>query len=137
MNTNFRSTCPISSALDLMGDKWTLLIIRDMMFGGKSTFKEFATSPEKIATGILASRLKKLVDMELVSKGKLPGNKKAVIYKLTSKGIKLLPIVVEMILWSDQILGDHVNQPMKNLATLIRKDKEQFITNYTEKLRLN
>lgn len=137
MNTNFRSTCPISSALDLMGDKWTLLIIRDMMFGGKSTFKEFVTSPEKIATGILASRLKKLVDMELVNKGKLPGNNKAVIYKLTPKGIKLLPIVVEMILWSDQILGNHVNQPMKDLATLIRKNKEQFITNYAEKLRLS
>lgn len=130
MNERFRSSCPISSALDIMGDKWTLLIVRDMMFGSKSTFKEFSTSQEKIATGILADRLKKMSELGLISKGKLPHNNKTVVYKLTPKGVGLLPIVVELILWSDQNLGEHVSEPMRELAKQIRKNKEEFITNY-------
>ncbi|MEQ8553274.1 MAG: helix-turn-helix domain-containing protein [Cyclobacteriaceae bacterium] len=134
MEPTFRSSCPISSALDIMGDKWTLLIIRDMMFGGKSTFKDFSNAQEKIATGILASRLKRLVDLSLITKGTIPENKKTVVYSLTEKGIDLLPIVVELILWSDKQLRDHVNQPMRELAKNIRKDKPKFIERYTRKL---
>ena len=130
MNKEFRSNCPISSALDLIGDKWTLLIIRDMMFGKKSTFKDFSASTEGIASGILAERLKKLVDLGLIAKGKLPENKKTVIYSLTSKGIELLPIIVELILWSSQNLGDHVHPEMRRLAQTIMRDREAFIKNY-------
>lgn len=102
MKNNFRSSCPIASALDLIGDKWSLLIIRDMILGGKKTFKEFSDSQEKIAPGILSSRLKLLESLELVTKRKLPENKKENIYLLTESGIDLVPMMAEIILWSDK-----------------------------------
>ncbi|MEQ8808128.1 MAG: helix-turn-helix domain-containing protein [Imperialibacter sp.] len=135
MDKKFRSSCPISSALDILGDKWTLLIIRDIMFGKKSTFKDFSSSGEKIASGILANRLAKLETLGILHKGKLPDNKKAVIYSLTQKGIELLPIIVDMILWSDNNLGDQVDEKMRELAKKIRLDKEGFINNYTGHLQ--
>ncbi len=131
----YRSNCPISSALDILGDKWSLLIIRDIMFGKKTTFKEFSASTEKIASGILANRLAKLVSMGILQKGKLPDNKKTVIYSLTQRGIELLPVIVDLILWSDHNLDDHINNGMKELAKKIRKDRDGFIKNYSEHLR--
>ena len=101
MKNKFRSNCLIASTLDIIGDKWSLLIIRDM-FLGKTTFKEFSTAPEKIAPGILSARLKLLVSLELITKRKLPTNKKENIYLLTEKGIDLAPIVTEILLWSDK-----------------------------------
>ncbi|MCF8277516.1 MAG: helix-turn-helix transcriptional regulator [Flavobacteriales bacterium] len=102
MENNFRSSCPIASALDIIGDKWSLLIIRDMLMGGKKTFKEISLSQEGIATNILSARLKLLECFELITKRKLPENKKENIYLLTEKGIDLAPIIVDIVLWSDQ-----------------------------------
>ncbi len=102
MKNIFRSGCPIASTLDLIGDKWSLLIIRDMILGGKKTFKEFSTSPEKIAPGILSSRLKWLECIALITKRKLPENQKENIYLLTEKGIELVPLITEIVLWSDK-----------------------------------
>ena len=104
MKNNFRSGCPLASTLDIVGDKWSLLIVRDMLFQGKKTFKDFSTSPEGIAPGILSSRLKWLEENELITKQKLPNNKKENIYLLTEKGIELAPIITEIILWSDKNL---------------------------------
>ena len=104
MKNNFRSGCPLASTLDIVGDKWSLLIVRDMLFQGKKTFKDFSTSPEGIAPGILSSRLKWLEENELITKQKLPDNKKEIIYLLTEKGIELAPIITEIILWSDKNL---------------------------------
>ena len=104
MKNNFRSGCPIASMLDIVGDKWSLLISRDMLLQGKKTFKEFSTSPERIAPGILSSRLKWLEENELITKQKLPDNQKENIYLLTEKGIELAPIITEIILWSDKNL---------------------------------
>jgi len=104
MENNFRSGCPLASTLDIVGDKWSLLIVRDMLFQGKRTFKDFSTSPEGIAPGILSSRLKWLEENELITKQKLPDNKKENIYLLTEKGIELAPIIIEIILWSDKNL---------------------------------
>ncbi len=101
MKIDFRSSCPIASALDVIGDKWSLLIIRDMLLGGKKTFKEISESDEGIATNILASRLKLLECFGLLTKRKLPGNKKENIYLLTDKAIDLTPLVLELVLWSD------------------------------------
>ena len=109
MGNNFRSGCPLASTLDIVGDKWSLLIVRDMLFQGKKTFKDFSTSPEGIAPGILSSRLKWLEENELITKQKLPDNKKENIYLLTEKGIELAPIITEIILWSDKNLrGDNL-----------------------------
>ncbi|HVN96393.1 MAG TPA: helix-turn-helix domain-containing protein [Syntrophorhabdaceae bacterium] len=104
MKIGRRSLCPISSALDLMGDKWTLLIIRDLLFLQKNTFKEFALSDEKIATNILSDRLSRLETLGIVSKTPDPQNKTINVYRLTQKGIDLMPILFEIVLWSDKYM---------------------------------
>ena len=95
-----RSDCPISFALDLFGDKWTLLIIRDLMFKQKRRYGEFAESGEKIATNILADRLAKLEAAELVTRQADPEHGRQLIYTLTPKGLDLAPMLIEMIVWS-------------------------------------
>ena len=101
MKKKFRSGCPISSALDVVGDKWSLLIIRDMLINHKKTFKEISDSHERIAPSILSARLKLLESYKLISKRKLPENRKENIYLLTEKGIRLTPIIIEFSLWGD------------------------------------
>lgn len=101
MEKKFRSGCPISSALDVIGDKWSLLIIRDMLIDHKKTFKEISDSHERIAPSILSARLKLLESYKLISKRKLPENRKENIYLLTEKGIRLTPIIIEFSLWGD------------------------------------
>ena len=101
MKKEFRSGCPISSALDVVGDKWSLLIIRDMLVKHKKTFKELSDSDEKIAPSILSARLKLLESYKLIFKTKVPNNKKENIYLLTEKGIRLTPIIIEFSLWGN------------------------------------
>jgi len=101
MKKEFRSGCPISSTLDVLGDKWSLLIIRDMLVKQKKTFKEISDSDEKIAPSILSARLKLLVSYKLIFKTKGPDNKKENIYLLTEKGIRLSPIIIEFSLWGN------------------------------------
>ena len=101
MKKVFRSGCPISSTLDVVGDKWSLLIIRDMLIKHKRTFKEISDSDERIAPSILSSRLRLLASYKLIFKTKAPDNKKENIYLLTEKGISLAPIIIEFSLWGD------------------------------------
>ena len=101
MKKKFRSGCPISSALDVVGDKWSLLIIRDMLIKHKKTFKEISDSDERIAPSILSARLKLLESYKLIFKTKAPENKKENIYLLTKKGIRLTPIIIEFSLWGN------------------------------------
>ena len=102
MKKKFRSSCLIASALDLIGDKWSLLIIRDMLMHKKKTFKELVVSDEGVATNLLSARLKLLESLEVISKRKLPENKKENVYLLSEKGIDLAPIIMEIALWSDK-----------------------------------
>jgi len=101
MKKKFRSACPISSSLDVIGDKWSLLIIRDMLVKQKKTFKEISDSDEKIAPSILSARLKLLESYRLIFKTKVPDNKKENIYLLTEKGVSLTPIIIEFSLWGN------------------------------------
>ena len=101
MKKEFRSGCPISSTLDVLGDKWSLLIIRDMLVRHKKTFKEISDSDEKIAPSILSARLKLLESYKLIFKTKMPENKKEKIYLLTKKGVRLTPIIIEFSLWGN------------------------------------
>ena len=101
MKKEFRSGCPIASSLDIIGDKWTLLIIRDMLVEHKKTFKEISDSYEKIAPSILSARLKLLATYKLITKRKFPENKKENIYLLTEKGINLAPLIIEFSLWGN------------------------------------
>jgi len=101
MKKKFRSGCPVSSSLDVVGDKWSLLIIRDMLVKHKKTFKQISDSYEKIAPSILSARLKLLESYKLIFKTKAPENKKENIYLLTEKGIRLTPIIIEFSLWGN------------------------------------
>ena len=100
----YRSDCSLTTALDIIGDKWSLIIIRDIIILRKKTFTEFLKSNEKIATNILANRLEKLTRHSLLKFTKMPNDKKTKIYYLTDSGIDLFRIVLEMILWSHRNL---------------------------------
>ena len=95
-----RSYCAINLALEVFGDKWSLIIIRDMMFGGKRHFRELLQSEEKIASNVLTDRLNMLEREGLISKDSDPEHKQKIIYSLTQKGIDLLPIIVQTVVWS-------------------------------------
>ena len=97
-----RSDCPISCSLDIWGDKWSLLIIRDLMFAKECTYGDFLKSPEGIATNILASRLLVLEENKIIEKLNHPDSKAKVLYKLTKKGVDLLPILIEIHLWAEK-----------------------------------
>jgi DNA-binding HxlR family transcriptional regulator len=132
-NLVFRSDCPISATLDILGDKWSLLIIRDMALRGKTSYKEFALGAEKIATNILADRLAVLEATEIINRQPHPKNKVKVVYKLTQKGIDLVPLLVDMIVWSEDY---HEAQPMTTeFAKLARADRQGVIQNITQKLQ--
>lgn len=100
MKNKFRCKCPITSALDVIGDKWSLVVIKQMLFEGKNTFKDFTESTESIATNILSTRLKMLEEFRIIDKQKLPSNGKTNIYTLTHKGVSLVPILMELTFWS-------------------------------------
>ena len=104
MKNNFRSGCPIASTLDIIGDKWSLLIVRDMLLQHKMTFKEFSESEEHNAPSILSSRLKLLTSYGLITKQKHANNKKENIYILTEKAIGLTSILVDISVWGDEHL---------------------------------
>lgn len=128
-----RSDCPISCTLDILGDKWSLLIVRDMMFRQKSTYGEFLKSDEKIATNILAARLQSLEENELIEKLQHPESKAKVLYKLTQKAIDLLPIIVEIHLWADKYFD--IPEGIKAMIGDVQKGKEEFIKATTQQLK--
>ena len=129
MKLKFRSNCPISSTLDIIGDKWSLLIIRDMMFANKKTYSDFSKSSEGIATNILSSRLLMLEQLGIINKGKLEGNKKTNIYSLTQKGQELLPIILEIAQWSDTNLNEHLKDSAKPFVNKFKSNKDDFVKN--------
>jgi DNA-binding HxlR family transcriptional regulator len=94
-----RSDCPISFALDLVGDKWSLIVVRDLIFARKRHFQEFLGSPEKIASNILASRLKLLEKAGMVTRAADAANARRVVYAPTAKALDLLPVLLELLLW--------------------------------------
>ena len=95
-----RSDCPVNFAVETLGDKWSLVILRDIIFWGKHTYGEFLKSEERIATNILAGRLEYLEKEGLISKSPDPTDKRKDIYRVTEKGIELVPMFIEMIAWS-------------------------------------
>jgi DNA-binding HxlR family transcriptional regulator len=95
-----RSYCPINLGLEIFGDAWTLLVLRDLMFGGKRHFRELLHSDEGISSNILADRLKRLIDREILTKHDDPTHKQKAIYSLTERGIALLPVLLQVGAWS-------------------------------------
>jgi DNA-binding HxlR family transcriptional regulator len=101
-----RSYCPINLSLEIFGDAWTLLVLRDMMFASKRHFRELLQSDENIASNILADRLARLVDHGVLTKSDDPTHKQKAIYSLTEKGIALLPIIVQIGAWGSRWVPD-------------------------------
>ncbi len=139
MKPTFRCDCPITSALDILGDKWMLVIVKQMLIQEMQTFKDFTESDEAIATNILSSKLKCLEHYGLIKKTKHPTNKKTNLYQLTEDGLSLTPVIVELALWSDKNLREF-NPIMRQSdeLELMKNNKEEFISaikgNYKEKL---
>ena len=128
MDLQFRCDCPVTSALDVLGDKWMLVIVKQMLLDGKVTFKDFMESDEAISSNILTIKLKLLQELEIVGQTRLPNNKKTKLYYLTDKGLDLTPMVVELALWSDRYL--RVLNPIIRddpEFALMRSDKVAFI----------
>lgn len=115
-----RSDCPISCSLDIFGDKWSLLIIRDIMLRNKVSYSEFLNSEEKIASNILVNRLSVLEAEKILVKEVSAENKSKFVYTLTQKGVDLLPIVIELMDWGAKY---NANCPRKELGKKIKKDK--------------
>lgn len=128
-----RSDCPLSCSLDVFGDKWSLLIIRDLLFGNKNTYNDFLKSEEGIATNILAARLKALEENGILEKTAHPDSKAKFLYRLTQKGIDLLPIIMEIYIWSDKYLT--IPSDIKSIIKEAKKDKEKFIKQVARELK--
>ncbi len=124
--TKKRSDCPISCSLDVWGDKWSLLIIRDLMFAKQCTYGDFLKAEEGIATNILASRLQALEENKLIEKLDHPDSKAKVLYRLTRKGIDLLPIMIEINLWAEKYYSP-LPEDRKAMLKEVKKDKVGFI----------
>lgn len=132
--TEFRSTCAIAVSIDLFGDKWSLLILRDMLLHRKSTFKEFSESKEKIASNILTNRLEYLTESGFIIKFNPKGTKKSATYIATRKGICVLPLLVELYLFSIESLSESIlNESQKGIKAEIFDDRELFITSRRER----
>ena len=138
MKTDFRCSCPVTSAIDVVGDKWSLVIIKQMLLEEKKTFKDFTESDEAIATNILSARLKMLEEFQIIRKEKLPHNKKTNIYVLTERGLNLTPTIMELTLWTyGNMVGFNPALVSDERLEMMKGDKEGFINmlveNYKEK----
>ena len=130
-----RSDCPISSALEIFGDKWSLLIIRDIALFGKNTYNEFLKSDEKIATNILANRLILLEKEGIITKEDHPESKAKIFYRISKKGLDLLPILFEISLWSDKYLPTPLQA--RQIAKAYRKDKNKVLKQVSENSKIS
>ena len=119
-----RSGCPISIALELLGDAWSLLIVRDLMFKDLRTYRDFLDAGEGIASNILADRLLRLEGANLIEKQGDPSDARRFVYRLTRKGIDLAPVLVELVLWS---AGHEVTDAPAPVLRAMRGDRAAFI----------
>jgi DNA-binding HxlR family transcriptional regulator len=118
-----RSGCPLNASVETLGDRWSLLIIRDMMLRGFRTYKEFLESYEGIATNLLADRLRKLEAHGIITTERDPSDGRKLIHLLTAKGIDLAPVLTEMVLWA----AAHEATDNQALVRQMKKDKEHFL----------
>jgi DNA-binding HxlR family transcriptional regulator len=125
-----RSGCPISIALETLGDAWSLLIVRDLMFKDRQTYNEFLQGSEGIASNILADRLRKLEVSGIVEKQRDPQDARRFIYRLSAKGIDLAPMLVELVIWSAR--HEATDAPAA-VVRAMRADRATFIAGVHER----
>ena len=124
----FRSLCPVATGLDIIGDKWTLLILRDMIWGHKSLFSEFKESPEHMPSKMLSNRLKKLEALGFISQKAGVTNKKSVYYLMEEKGIDSFPIMIEMAIFTSKHFFDYLGHTYtKEARSVMIKNKKEYI----------
>lgn len=121
---DWRSSCPLNASVEILGDRWSLLIVRDMMLRGFHSYKEFLDSYEGIATNILADRLRKLETFGIIETKKDSADGRKIIYSLTPKGMGLAPVLTEMVLWA----AAHEDTENQALVRQIQGDKQKFLT---------
>lgn len=119
-----RSGCPISIALETLGDAWSLLIVRDLMFKGRTTYNEFLQGGEGIASNILADRLRRLEAGGIIEKLPDPADARKFIYRLSAKGMDLAPVLVELVIWSAR--HENTDAP-PDVVRAMRTDRAAFI----------
>ncbi|MCB9914615.1 MAG: helix-turn-helix transcriptional regulator [Planctomycetes bacterium] len=122
-----RSNCPLAFALDLFGDRWSLLVLRDLVFAGKRRFSEFAASPEGIATNVLSDRLRRLEEAGLLRREPDPEDGRKVLYSLTETGFGLTPALCELVLWGLDQQPPGTPGPPAQLVEALRKDRDGAI----------
>jgi DNA-binding HxlR family transcriptional regulator len=128
-----RSSCPVSCALDILGDKWTLLVVRDLIFLRKRYFGDFQNSPEKIATNILSDRLRKLEAAGMVLRQPDPDHGCRIIYAFTEKCVELVPTIMELIRWgAKHVPGSNAHE---NLVQRFDQDPMKFMAEIRLSLR--
>jgi DNA-binding HxlR family transcriptional regulator len=134
MGEERRSGCPINLTLEVVGDKWSLLVVRDMMFGNRRHFRELlARSEEGIASNILADRLKRLTEQGIISKADDPTHKQKAVYSLTEKGIELLPVLAQMSGWGLKHLP--VTEGLGIRARLLKEGGPRMWAEFMDELR--
>jgi DNA-binding HxlR family transcriptional regulator len=134
MKDSHRSGCPINLTLEILGDRWSLIVLRDMMFGNRRHFRELLSkSQEGIASNILADRLKRLVEEGLLSKVDDPSHKQKSIYSLTEMGIQLVPVFAAMGTWGRKFLA--VSEELSIRAELLENGGPQMWEGFMEELR--
>ncbi|MEM6347377.1 MAG: helix-turn-helix domain-containing protein [Bacteroidota bacterium] len=136
MEQKFRCDCPITTALDVLGDKWMLVIVKQMLIDGKRTFKDFRESDEAVSSNILSTKLKLLEKVGILFKSKLPNNKKTVLYNLTERGLALTPVVVELAVWSYENMREFNSILRKgDELSLMKSDKAAFAEALVQKYK--
>ena len=134
---NHRSRCPVNLALEVFGDKWSLLIVRDIMFEGKRHFRELMQSEEREASNILTDRLNMLERAGIITKSSDPEHKQKYIYSLTEKGIDLVPLFAGIAIWSLKYLPvDARKYPHAAMLAKGDKKRQQQIKNGLKKVHL-
>ena len=127
-----RSHCPTNFGLEHFGDKWSLLIVRDLMFKGKRHYNEFLEAGESVSTSVLGDKLRQLEEGGIIDKRKDNIKKSRIRYSLTKKGIALLPLMVEMIIWSGQY--DIASEVDKDFLKKTKSNREDLLSEITRKL---
>ena len=129
-----RSGCPINLTLEVLGDKWSLIVVRDIIFGNRRHFRELLTkSEEGIASNVLADRLQRLVDEGIVTRGMDASHRQRVIYSLTEAGIALLPVLAQIGAWGRRFLP--VSEELSIRAEVLEKGGPQMWSAFMAELR--
>lgn len=135
MEDGFRSGCPINQTLEVLGDRWSLIVIRDIMFGNRRHFRELLqNSEERIASNILASRLKRLMEYGLLTRSENPGHKQKAVYSLTEMSISLIPILAEMGAWGNRFLP--VSEEFSIRAQVLEEGGRPLWDDFMQELRV-